>query len=85
MEDRIKQFFEGSIKADTPPQWRDDCDPQIIVDGFTGLIGRLEFNWPAGLLLPNRRSVDCIAVRCHVIKFEGDHVAAAKLARISTS
>jgi hypothetical protein len=56
------------------------CDPQIIIDGFAGLIRQLELDGPAGLLLTYCCSVDRIAVRCHVFNLEGNYIAAAEFA-----
>src|SRR5262245_19683425 len=39
---------------------------QVVVDGLTGLVGQLEFDWPPCLFLPNHCSVDCVAIRSNV-------------------
>ena len=53
---------------------------QVVINRLAGLLGNLEPDWAAGLPLPNGCAVECVAVRCHVIHADANHVAAAQLA-----
>src|SRR5216684_4088243 len=53
---------------------------QVIFDRLPCLLGQLELDWPSGLSLPNRCSLNGVAVRRNVLDFEGHHIAAAELA-----
>jgi hypothetical protein len=53
---------------------------QVIFDRLPCLLGQLELDCPSGLSLPNRCSLNCVAVRRNVLDFEGHHIAAAELA-----
>ena len=53
---------------------------QVAVDGLTGLLRQLEFYRPSRLPLPNRCTVDRVAIRRNVLHLEGHHIAAAQLA-----
>ena len=50
---------------------------QVAVDGFTGLLCQLKFYRPSRLPLPNRCTVNRVAVRRNVLNLEGHHIAAA--------
>jgi len=54
--------------------------PQVIIYRLPGLFGQLEPNRAAGLLLSNARAVDGVAIGCHIVDANGDHIAAAQLA-----
>src|SRR3954465_5398576 len=56
------------------------CGPEIVVDGFTGLVRQLEFDRSASFLLPHRRAVDSISIWRYVLNLEGHHIAAPQLA-----
>jgi hypothetical protein len=55
-------------------------DPKIVVERLPRLLGQLEPNRPTGLPLPDIRSVDSVAIGCHVIDAERDEIAAAQFA-----
>ena len=54
--------------------------PQALVDRLPRLVGEFEPHRSARLSLANRRTIERIAVRCHVIDADGDNVTAAQLA-----
>ncbi len=54
--------------------------PQVLVDRLPRLVGEFEPHRSARLSLANRRTIERIAVRCHVIDADGDNVTAAQLA-----
>jgi hypothetical protein len=49
----------------------------VIVNRLSGLLGHLEPNWLAGLLLANRRSVEGISIGRNILDFEGDNITTA--------
>src|SRR6188472_3040803 len=53
---------------------------QVAVDGLTGLLRQLEFYRPSRFPLPDRCTVDRVAVRGNVLHLEDHHIAAAQLA-----
>src|SRR6516225_7287215 len=52
----------------------------VVVDGLKGLLGHLEPDRLAGLLLAHRRAIDSMSVRRHIFHLETDDVAASQLA-----
>jgi hypothetical protein len=52
----------------------------VVVDGLTGLLGHLEPDKLASLLLVHRRAIDGMSVRRHIFHLEADNVAASQLA-----
>ena len=50
---------------------------QVAFDGFTGLLRQLKFYRPSRLPLPDRCTVNRVAVRRNVLNLEGHHIAAA--------
>ena len=56
------------------------ADPYVVVDRLAGLLGQFEPDRLPGLLLPHRRPIDRIPVRCNVLDLERDDIAAAQLA-----
>jgi len=52
----------------------------VVVDGLTGLLGHLEPDRLAGLLLAHRRAIDSMSVRRHIFHLEADDVAASQFA-----
>ena len=56
------------------------CHPQILVDGLPSLLGQLEPDGPARLLLAHGRPVDGVAVGSHVIDPDRYDITAAQLA-----
>jgi hypothetical protein len=55
----------------------------IVVDGLALLLGQLESDRSAGLLLPNHRAIDRIPARRHVLDPQCDHIAAPSLLSIA--
>jgi hypothetical protein len=55
-------------------------DPQVVIDGLTGLVPQLELDRPSCLPLPDRYAVDRVTVGCNVIDLEGYDIAATQLA-----
>lgn len=53
---------------------------KVLVDCLSRLLGDLEPDRKAGLVLPNGRSVDSVAVWCDVIDPEAYYIAATQLA-----
>jgi hypothetical protein len=53
---------------------------QEVVNGMPGLIRQLEFDWSPGLLLPDDRTIDRIAIRSDIFDPQGDDVATTQLA-----
>ncbi len=47
---------------------------------WPGLFSQLELDRSARLPLTDRRSLDCVAVRCDVLDFDGHHITAAEFA-----
>ena len=47
---------------------------------MSGLLGQFEPDGLPGLLLPHRRPIDCIPVRCNILDLEGNDIAATQLA-----
>src|SRR5215217_6523996 len=56
------------------------CSTDVIVDRLPGLLGHLESNRLARLLLADRCSIDRISVRGNVLNFESYNIATAQLA-----
>jgi hypothetical protein len=52
---------------------------QEAVDGLPGLIRQLELDWSSGLLLPDGRTIDRIAIRSDIFDPQGDDVATTQL------
>src|SRR5690242_18812279 len=52
---------------------------QIVIDSLSGLLGQFKPNGMTGFLLANRCSIGCIAIRCNILDFQSNNVAAAKL------
>ena len=50
---------------------------QVAVDGFTGLLRQLKFYRASRLPLPDRCTINRVAVRRNVLNLEGHHIAAA--------
>jgi hypothetical protein len=53
--------------------------PNVGVDRLS-VLGDFELHRPPGLLLPNRRTVERVAVGRHVVEAHGHHIATAQLA-----
>ena len=53
---------------------------QEVVNGLSGLIRQLELDWSSGLLLPDGRAIDRIAIRSDILDPQGDDVATTQLA-----
>ena len=53
---------------------------QEVVNGLPGLIRQLELDRSTGLLLPDGRTIDRIAIRSKIFDAQGDDVATAQLA-----
>ena len=53
---------------------------QIVVDCLTSLFRQFELDWPPRFLLPHRRPIDRVPVRCNIIDFDSDDVATTELA-----
>jgi hypothetical protein len=49
----------------------------MVVDGLARLFRHFEFDWAAGLLLANGRSIDRVVLRSNVSDFEVDNIATA--------
>ena len=54
--------------------------PQVLIDRHSRLVGHLEPNWPARLLLSDRCAIHRVTTRGHIVHADGDHVATAQLA-----
>lgn len=53
---------------------------QEVVNGLPGLIRQLELDRPPGLLMPDGRTIDRIAIRSDIFDPQGDDVATTQLA-----
>jgi hypothetical protein len=53
---------------------------QEVVNGLPGLIRQLELDRSPGLLLPDGRAIDRIAIRSEIFELQGDDVATTQLA-----
>jgi hypothetical protein len=53
---------------------------QVVVDSLSRLVGELEPDRPARLLLTDGGAIHGITTRGHILDADGDHVAAAQLA-----
>jgi hypothetical protein len=56
------------------------CHAQIIVKGLTRLVGQLEADWSACLLLPDGCTVKSVAIRSYVIDSNCYNITAAQFA-----
>jgi hypothetical protein len=52
----------------------------IVIYGLAGRLSEFEFDRPSGFLLADACPFGCVTAWCDLIDFQGDHVAAAKLA-----
>jgi hypothetical protein len=43
------------------------CEPQVLIERLTGLVGELELNWSAGFLLLNGLAIHRSATRRHIV------------------
>ena len=65
-----EQEFAGSLAG----------GPEIVVDRLPGLLRQFKSDGPPGLLLPDRCSIDGIALGGNVLHLEGDDIASAQFA-----
>src|SRR5258707_9761385 len=65
-EEKFTGFLSGSF--------------DVVVDGLPCLLGQLKPDWPTGLLLPYRRTIDRVPTRRHVLDPKCDHITAPQLA-----
>src|SRR5689334_7152820 len=59
------------------------CSFQKIVNGLTSLIGQFELDRPTGLLLPDGRAIECIAIGSNIFDPKGYDIAITKLLSIA--
>ena len=55
----------------------------VVVDGLTGLLGHLEPDRLAGLLLAHRRAIDSISVRRHIFRVRGSRERAGDCVEVA--
>jgi len=65
---RCHAFADPAAREQEFP-WLLACGFQVFIDGLTRLIRQLELDWLTGLLLPDRRTVDGVAIRGNVLYF----------------
>jgi hypothetical protein len=53
---------------------------QVVINGLAGLIGQFELDWSSRLFLSHDCSIDCIAIRSHIVYSQGHDVTAAQFA-----
>lgn len=74
----------GAKSAIAPRQqklaWFPSGHTQVLIYSLARLLGYLELNRPAGLLLPHDRPVKRIAIGRHIIDADSNHIASAQLA-----
>jgi hypothetical protein len=58
---------------------------EVIIDRLPGLFGDLKPYRPAGLLLPDCRTLNRVSVRGNVLDFESDDVATSSLLSMARS
>ncbi len=59
--------------------WLLTCGPDVVINRLTGLLGQLEPDGSARLLLSHRHTLDGVPVRSNVLDLQTDHVATAQL------
>jgi hypothetical protein len=63
--------------------WLLGCCREVVVDGVPRLLRQLELTRATRLPLADCRSIDCVAMRRHVLNLESHHVAPRSLLSIA--